>query len=119
MAKRKNKNKGKGQQQPEPRIQTTEPEPETEEDKKGYVKPDWFVNGEFTKVVKADFGYSLQGKIDFCDYQIAFYNQRKSGLVEEHQAKNDPKAKLRLAIQRRRQALQKDEKELKALEQGA
>lgn len=111
MSKCKNKNKGKDQtEQVQP---PTEPEEET-----GYVKPDWFVRGAFTKVVKAEFGYSLQGQIDFCDYQIAFYSQRKDGLTEEHQAKNDPKAKLRLAIQRRKAALQKVEKELKALEQG-
>ncbi len=88
-----------------------------EEKNEGYVKPEWRdKKGNFIRQDKKDFGGSLQGKIDFCQHQIDLYSDRQKELVKENDARNDPKAKLRLQVDRRKKALKEAETELAKLE---
>ncbi len=119
MSKSRNKKKNAQQdmKQEPPAKAESEQEKTTDEPNTGYIKPDWRdEDGNFVRCDKKEFGHSLQGKIDFCQHQIELYQDRQKDLNEEMAAKNDPKAKLQLQIDRRKKALADAEAELAVLE---
>ncbi len=73
------------------------------------------VTAQFEKVDKAEFGYSVGGKKDFCRHQIALYLARLAELIAE----DSPEQKAAKKLARLKSAQDKRQKEIDELEKAA
>ncbi len=84
-----------------------------------YETPEWLDDdGNFLKVNKEEFGFSLKGKLDFIDHQLAMYADRKKAMLIEVEAKNDPVRRLELQLAAKRKKIAEAEKELEKLKKA-